>query len=59
MRCVNTKPVGTDPKTGKQLVEAMIIADTKTRKSAHHRRGHYRHERERGFRPVQPDLCAG
>ena len=28
MRCVNTKPVGTDPKTGKQLVEAMIIADT-------------------------------
>lgn len=27
MRCVNTKPVGTDPKTGKQLVEAMIIAD--------------------------------
>ena len=28
MRCVNTKPVGTDPKTGKQLVEAMSIADT-------------------------------
>ena len=28
MRCFNTKPVGTDPKTGKQLVEAMIIADT-------------------------------
>lgn len=28
MCCFNTKPVGTDPKTGKQLVEAMIIADT-------------------------------
>ena len=28
MRCVSTKHVGTDPKTSKQLVEAMIIADT-------------------------------
>lgn len=28
MRCVSTKHVGTDLKTSKQLVEAMIIADT-------------------------------
>ena len=51
MRCVNTKPVGTDPKTGKQLVEAMIIADTEPENLPTTGEG--------GFCPVQPDLCAG
>ena len=27
MRCVNTKPVGTDPKTGKQLVKDKAAAE--------------------------------